>query len=156
MIWPISDEYSNFAGACAGHVTRLYEMKIPSKKKSVTWLAQAPAKFEYSSLIGQGSNHRSLMLVTSHVRSALCTLTATLSFCFSLNHLTKTFPVKVLRLTFWKCSLLPVPESLHPRIWRAKNDAIVHLKKIPTKTSVQVVLMTLAMQKCTMHKHKCR
>ena len=32
------------------------------------------AKFEYSSLIGQGSNHRSLMLVTSHVRSALCTL----------------------------------------------------------------------------------
>ena len=35
---------------------------------------QAPAKFEYSSLIGQGSNHRSLMLVTSHVRSARCTL----------------------------------------------------------------------------------
>ena len=33
------------------------------------------AKFEYSSLISQGLNHRSLMLVMSHVRSALCTLT---------------------------------------------------------------------------------
>ena len=31
-------------------------------------------KFEYSSLISQGSNHRSLLLVTSHIRSALCTL----------------------------------------------------------------------------------
>ena len=32
------------------------------------------AKFEYSSLIGQCSNHRSLMLITWHVRLALCTL----------------------------------------------------------------------------------
>ena len=32
------------------------------------------AKFEYSSLIGQGSNYRSLMLVTSHVRLAFYTL----------------------------------------------------------------------------------
>ena len=32
------------------------------------------AKFEYLSLIGQGSNQQSLMLVTSHVRLALCTL----------------------------------------------------------------------------------
>ena len=32
------------------------------------------AKFEYESLIGQGSNERSLMLVTSHVRSVLCSL----------------------------------------------------------------------------------
>ena len=38
------------------------------------WPAPAPAKFEYSSLIGQGLNHQSLLLVTSHVRSALCTL----------------------------------------------------------------------------------
>ena len=34
---------------------------------------QALVKFEYSSLIGQGSNHWSLMLVTSHRRSALRT-----------------------------------------------------------------------------------
>ena len=32
------------------------------------------AQFEYLLLIGQGSNKQSLMLVTSHVRSALCTL----------------------------------------------------------------------------------
>ena len=38
------------------------------------WPAPAPAKFEYSSLIGQGQKHRSLMLVTSHVRLAFCTL----------------------------------------------------------------------------------
>ena len=35
---------------------------------------QALAKFEYSSLIGQGSNHWSLILVTSHRRLALRTL----------------------------------------------------------------------------------
>ena len=37
------------------------------------------AKFEYSLLIGQGLNHRSLMLEMSHVRSALCTLKITSS-----------------------------------------------------------------------------
>ena len=42
----------------------------------------APAKFEYLSLISQGSNHWSLMLVTSHVRSALCTLHTWESFWF--------------------------------------------------------------------------
>ena len=44
-------------------------VKVVILLKRVMW----PAKFEYSSLIGQGSNHRSLMLVTWHVRSALCT-----------------------------------------------------------------------------------
>ena len=44
------------------------------------------AKFEYSLLIGLCSNHQSLMLVTSHVRSALCTLISDYFFVNLASH----------------------------------------------------------------------
>ena len=55
------------------------------------------AKFEYSLLIGQDSNRRSLMLLTSQVRSALCTLMRywnALSWLVSSELQNKTFSAR--------------------------------------------------------------
>ena len=49
------------------------------------WTLICPVRLSPTLLIGKGSNHQSLMLVTSHVRSAFCTLTFIKSYiqtCF--------------------------------------------------------------------------